>query len=608
MEVARQGIAKIGTEGIARLSGMDVGVIVLYLVLLLVVGFFLRRRASGSLEDFFLAGRKMPGWANGISYAATSINADVAPAYCGWTVGTGVFVAWLYFSRFGIAFMVGAILFAVFWRRLGLFTSPEFYELRFGGRVGEILRGWIAVRSAFVAIVAWTGAGLIGMHKVAGPAFGWSKEETIVVIVPVLITYVLMSGYIGVIATDVFQSAIIVAGSLVLCVAVLLDFGGPGQLFQALTRSVGDSAVANVPPIHHPELGFVALAAWMVGTSLGYGGDAAPMAGAMEGQRILSCRNSREASKMFIVSEIALFVMLLLMTLPALGALAKRPELYTASRGVREMVFGELLVTYMPSGLLGLQIAAMLAAVMSTVSSNLNFGAQVVVNDLYKQHLRPHESDRHYIFVGRLTMVFIMGLGVFIAIKAESLITIAVFMLGLSSAEYLANWAQWWWWRFNKWGRLTASFGGPLIFVMVKYFFFPEASEYVHVLLSIGLTTLSWVLVTLTTPPDEEEALTAFYRRARPMGFWGPITRKLGLHSPSGSPTVIVKGLGIALIGVSWIACGVLAFSDYYVGRFTAATILLAASASGGLLFLTLYRRYMALLDSHVQQALGGSP
>lgn len=594
-------------EESARLSGVDAGVIVLYLVLLLLFGFYLRRHAAGSLENFFLAGRKMPGWANGISYAATSINADVAPAYCGWTVGTGIFVAWLYFSRFGLAFMVGAILFAVFWRRLGLFTSPEFYELRFSGRVGEILRGWIAVRSAFIAIVAWTGAGLIGMHKVAGPAFGWSKEETIVIIVPVLITYVLMSGYIGVIATDVFQSAIIVAGSLVLCIAVLFDFGGPAQLFQALTQSVGDSAVANVPPVHHPELGLVALAAWMVGTSLGYGGDAAPMAGAMEGQRILSCRNSREASKMYIVSEIALFAMLLLMTLPALGALAKRPELYTASRSAREMVFGELLVTYMPAGLLGLQIAAMLAAVMSTVSSNLNFGAQVVVNDLYRRHLRPHESDRHYIFVGRLTMLFIMGLGVFIAVKAESLITIAIFMLGLSSAEYLANWAQWWWWRFNKWGRLTASFGGPLIFVMVKYFFFPEASEYVHVLMSIGLTTLSWVIVTLMTPPDEEAKLTAFYRRAKPLGFWEPISRNLGLDSPSGSPRTIIIGLGITLIGVGWVACGVLAFSDYYVGRFATGTVLLAVSISGGLLFLMLYRRFTALLDGHFQQDLGGS-
>lgn len=590
-----------------RLSMEDAVVIILYMVLLLVTGFFLRRRASGSLEDFFLAGRKMPGWANGISYAATSINADVAPAYCGWTVGTGLFVAWLYFSRFGVAFMVGAVLFALFWRRLQLFTSPEFYELRFSGRTGEILRGWIAVRSAFIAIVAWTGAGLIGMHKVTGAAFGWSKEETLLVIVPVLITYVLMSGYIGVVATDVFQSAIIVAGSLVLCAAVLLDFGGPTNLFDALTQNLGPSVVSNIPPIDHPELGLLALVAWVVGTSVGYGGDAAPMAGAMEGQRILSCRSGREASKMFVVSEIALFVMLLLMTLPALGALAKRPELYTASRGVREEVFGEMLVAYMPAGLLGLQIAAMLAAVMSTVSSNLNFGAQVVVNDLYRRHLRPHETDRHYILVGRLIMLFIMGLGVFVALQAESLITIAVFMLGLSSAEYVANWAQWWWWRFNKWGRLTASFGGPVIFAVVKYLLFPLAGEYVHVLLSIGLTTVAWVLVTLMTMPDEEEALTKFYDRARPLGFWRPIRKRLGLDSASGSPKIIAKGLGLALLGVSWIACGVLALSDCYVGRFTTAAVLFFLSAGGGLLFLRQYRRFMTLLEHHVHHAFQGA-
>ena len=582
------------------MSTIDVSIVVVYLIVLIAMGAYLRRFAAGSLENFFLAGRKMPGWANGISYAATMINTDVAPAYCAWTVGTGVYVAWLYFSRFGLALMIGAVLFAIFWRRLALFTSPEFYEIRFRGRVGTILRSWIAVRSAFIAIVAWTGAGLIGITKVLGPILQWSKLETMLVFVPVLLTYVLMSGYLGVVATDVFQTGIIVIGSLVLCGAVLMDFGGPTQLLQQLQQNVGESVIGNLPPVDHAELGLVAILAWTIGTSLGYGGDAAPMAGAVEGQRILSCRTPREASKMYIVSELALFFMLVIITLPALGALAQQPALLAAPRGEREMVFGQLLSRYMPAGLLGLQIAAMLAAVMSTVSSNLNFGAQVFVNDIYRRHLHKQGTEAHYLRVGRWMMILIMALGILVAWNAESLITIAVFMLGLSSAEYAANWAQWWWWRFNKWGRLTASFGGPVIFVMVKFLLFPDAGEYLHVLLAILLTTLSWLVVTLLTKPDEEEALKEFYDRARPLGLWGPIRKKLGVNNDPGEKHLILKGLGLALLGVFWIGCAVLALSDIYVGRFAAAGLLAVAGMIGAGLFLVFYRRYMNILEQRV--------
>jgi SSS family solute:Na+ symporter len=583
-------------SGPAAVSALDVMVIGIYGTAVLAVGWYLRRRASGSLENFFLAGRRLPGWANGISYAVTSINADVAPAYCAWTVGTGLFVAWLYFSRFGVALMIGAMLFAFFWRRLGFFTSPEFYELRFSGRTGRILRSWIAIRSAFIAIVAWTGAGLIGIHKVAGPTLGWTKEETMLIVVPVLLIYVIMSGYIGVVATDVFQSGLIVAGSLVLCFAVLNDVGGPIALLERLTESIGTEVVSNVPPVHHAELGLVAIFAWVVGTSVGYGGDAAPMAGAMEGQRVLSCRNTREASKMYITAELALFFMLLVITLPALGALARDPALAVAPRAERELVYGRLLSEYMPPGLLGLQIAALLAAVMSTVSSNLNFGAQVVTSDLYRRYLQPDKSEQHYIGVGRIIMLLIMGLGLLVAWQAESLITIAVFMLGLSSAEYTANWAQWWWWRFNKWGRLSASFGGPIVFMFVKCVLFPDAGEYEHVLLGIGLTTLLWLVVTMVTPPDDKETLAGFYRRARPLGRWRPVQLDNG-SSFEDSWKIIAQGFGLALLGVSWIGCGILGLSDFYIGRYHLGTLLMALSGAGGILFFNLYKRYISSLE-----------
>ena len=248
------------------------------------------------LESYFLAGRKMPGWLNGCSYAATCLNADVAPAYCGMTVITGAFICWWYFSRFGLALMIGGVLFAVLWRRLSIMTSPEFYELRFSGTPAVAIRTWVALRSAFVAVVAWTGAGLLGMHKVAAADAGLGSVDNVrrrrsrsscsTFCCP---------GYVGVVISDFFQTLVIIGASLTLMWAVLADFGGPAGLHDALVRAFGEGVVSWHPPMHHELLGVLGVVAWTIGTAVGYGGDAAPMSGAMEGQRILSSRNGQRS-------------------------------------------------------------------------------------------------------------------------------------------------------------------------------------------------------------------------------------------------------------------------------------------------------------------------
>lgn len=588
----------------SKIDSLDLLVIALYMVCTLGIGLYFKRRAGRSMEEFFLGGRRLPGWANGFSLAAACLNSDVAPAYVAWTVGTGLFVCWLYISRFGLAFMIGGILFAIFWRKLNLFTSPEFYELRFPGKIGSLMHIWIAVRSAFIAIVAWSGVGLLGLAKVAGPIFGWSKVETIIIIVPAVLLYVFTSGYLGVVFTDVFQSAIMIIAGFILCGCILHDFHGPAALLKGVVAGGGEEMVRSFPPLHHGELGLVAVVAWFIGTGVGYGGDVAPMAGAMEGQRIFSCRDGREAAKMYVWTEIILFILLLTVTLPGLAAVARWPELHTATRAVRETAYGSLLVSYMPHGLLGLQIAALMAALMSTLSANFNFGAQVVTNDVYRRFIHPQGADEHFLFVGRMVLFLICGLSVIVALQAESLITVAIFMLGLSSAEYAANWAQWWWWRFNAYGRLAASFGGPVVFLSVRFALTPLLSthggpllsEWYQILISIALTTVLWVGVTLLTPPQEEKILMDFYRRAQPLGFWGPIRRQLGIEDTRQDRTLIVKGFGLAILGMAWVGAAVLAISNLYVGQYGNVVGFGISAVVGGLFFFKGFQRFMATM------------
>src|SRR5581483_3895553 len=194
------------------------------------IGVRSRRFAGRNLENYFLGGRNMPGWMTGISYAASMMSADSAVAYGGLAAITGVYVCWFYLSRFGIALFLGAILFAVFWKRLNTFTTLEFYELRFEGRPASLMRLWLAVRTSLIAMVAWPGISLLALVKISGPVLGWGKTETLVLAISLSVIYVWFSGYLGVVLSNLVQVIILLIGSSLLLWRVLVAVGGPHHL------------------------------------------------------------------------------------------------------------------------------------------------------------------------------------------------------------------------------------------------------------------------------------------------------------------------------------------------------------------------------------------
>ena len=313
---------------------------------------------------------------------------------------------------------------------------------------------------------------------------------------------------------------------------------------------------------------------------------------------------------MYVWTEVILFLLLVVICLPGLGALARWPWLHTAPRAQREQAFGMLLQAYLPPGYLGLAIAALMASLMSTLSANFNFGAQVATSDLYRRFIHPQASEKHFLFVGRIILFVICLMSIFVALQAESLITIAVFMLGLSSAEYAANWAQWWWWRFNASGRLAASFGGPLIFIGVRFGLTAllkhhggyALSEWDAVLISIALTTLLWLAVTLATPPQEERVLMEFYRKARPLGCWGPIRAKCGLPDSKLDRSLIGRGFGGALLGAAWIAAAILAISNLYIGKYIKGGALGTGALIGGLVFFKTFQWFIEVIIARTSE------
>ncbi len=583
---------------------LDLWIVIGYLLLMLGMSLWHRRFSGANLENFFLGGRKIPGWLNGISYTAALVSPDAATGYGGLGVVTGAFISWWYLSRFGLALFFGGVLFAVFWRRLNLFTTLEFYDLRFRPRAAAAMRLWIALRTSMIAMPAWTGITLLAAYKIMGPAFGLSKAETLYLVVPISFLFVFFSGYKGVVISNLIQMVIFFAGTLTLAALTLAHFGGAAAMTAALGHAFSSThpeVLQLMPPAQHSVFPLAAAMAWMVGQSIGYGGDAAPMGGAMEGQRILSTRTPAEALTMYVVTALSMFLLLLLVTLPSISAAVIWPELRVEGAD-RELVYGKLMKTMLPAGAMGLLVAAMMAATMSTVGDNLNFGSQVLVSDIYRRWFVKNASEKHYMLIGKLGMALILSLAVAVVFNVSIITDVAIFMLQLSAAELPANWAQWWWWRFNGPARIAASFGGAAIFCLVVlgpklliYLHVPWAPQLVlpwwwQTLVVMALTTVLWITVALLTPPEPEELLHAFYERARPLGWW---------REPGGNVTApIMRGIGIAVIGFAATAMFITGLTQAWFARYGQCALLLCGSLLLFFVFRKMSSRYLSWLAS----------
>ncbi|MEO7650083.1 MAG: hypothetical protein ABIZ80_06420, partial [Bryobacteraceae bacterium] len=584
-----------------KLAGIDFLIIFAYMGVIAYIGWRSRRFASESLENYFLGGRNMPGWMTGVSYAASMMSADSAVAYGGMAAVTGIFVCWFYLSRFGIALFLGAILFAVFWKRLNTFTTLEFYELRFEGRPAALMRLWLAVRTSLIAMVAWTGISLLALVKIAEPILGWSRTETLLLALPLAVGYVYLSGYLGVVLSNIVQIAVMTMGSIVLAVKVLIAVGGPAELARKLS-AIDPVTLASFPQWDNAVFPSIACIGWLLGTSIGYGGDAAPMGGAVEGQRILSSRSPKEACKMYLVTEVTLFTLVWLVSVPCLAAITFWPGLRNGSLD-RELAYGLLMTNYLGPGMLGLVFVAMLGGIISVVGDNLNFGSQVLLNDIYRRYLVKNASQTHYMIAGRLSIFLILGLALVVVYRVTFLFDVAIFMVGLSASEMSANWAQWWWWRFNGWGRVAASFGGGGGYLAMRLIW-PDMMWWNRMFAAIALSTMLWIVATLATAPESTELLQRFYQRARPLGFWGPVSGKSNSRWD-----LVGNGMVLALTGAGSVMAYIVGISRLYVGDYAMGAALLAGMAILAFVFWRGFDSYICeLLSPEERSAMEGQP
>lgn len=568
-------------------------VVGLYFLFMLVVGLYFMRRASRSVADYFISGRDMPWWIIALSAVATYTDAGLAPAVTMLTYQGGLLGNAVWWIPYVIWMPLGAVLWSKYWRRLGTVTSAELLGIRYGGRVAHIYRGVYAVfMMAFVVVLmgyvsGWLGAAL-------GPILGWEPFRLMLFSAIVTAAYTVASGLSGVAYTDAYQFGIFLIGNIILVPIVLAGVGGMDHVYQMIetTRGAGTTAFFNViPPA--PGLDSLTIFAFVV---QGLFFAASPTGGeGFTAQRFMAARNEFHAQVGQLFNTLLTLIVRVVPFL-FLGLIAA--AIY-APGTVNEPgeIWARMVSEYAPAGLMGLLVAGVFAAYMSTISTLMNWGASYLVNDLYKPFARSIESERHYVWIGRLGSVVIFALSLAVAYYyVQGLRAWFLFINSVVFAFILPlSWLRFFWWRLNIYGEAAALIIGlPLGYIV--WFPLGFSNEQAHpfwqgFLLLFGLGFVVIVAITLLTPPERIETLREFYHRCRPPGWWKPVVNELDAGTRRAIGQETITDLIDCALGVAFATSAILAVISPLGKHWLIFVAALAACALSGGSFIARWAR-----------------
>ncbi|MDT8370095.1 MAG: sodium:solute symporter family protein [Longimicrobiales bacterium] len=524
------------------MTSLDWAVVALYLVATLVVGLALARRGSGSLVDFFVGGRTLPWWLAGTSMAATTFSIDT-PLYIAGVVGTrGIAGNWEWWS-FAVAHLLLLYLFARLWSRAEVVTDNELSELRYGGRPAAILRGTRGILYSIVLGSIGIGMAILAMVKViealeilpglgieAGPS---ARLWTVVGVALLVLAYSGIAGLWGVVVTDFVQFVLGLVGALLVAVAAVRHLGGLGELVRQVEAIEGVDLLAFTPFAFDGGAVWSSLAGISSTTFFAYilvqwwafrrsdgGGEFV--------QRLSAVPSERDAERAAWLFNLLHYVV---RTWPwvivALAAVVIYPDLPD-----REMGYPRLMLDFLPAGVLGLVVASLVAAFMSTVSTLINWSASYLTSDLYLRFARPGAGDREQVLAGRVASVVVTVLGAAAAFHAESVTTLFRLIIAVGTGPGAVLVLRWFWWRVNAWTELAAMLAGFLIGLSTSVVPLLQIEDFgVRITVTAVLSVGVWGSVMWLTPPESDATLESFYRRVRPGGpGWRRVRAATGVH------------------------------------------------------------------------------
>jgi len=565
-------------------SFLDWTAIVAYLAITLVLGLYFRRRSGQSVDDYFVSGRNVSWWLAGTSMVATTFAADTPLVVTGLVYTQGIAGNWLWWA-FLLSGMMTVFLFARLWRRSGLLTDVQFAEMRYSGKPAAFLRGFRAVYLGVLMNCLILGWVTKAMTSIVATTLGVSDNRALAICVLFLIPftglYVALGGLWGVLWTDLFQfalkMAIVVAvawfavsasggmGGLLaklssMRLAAGSNAGDPTSFFPDFSRPLSQEALWTLPVLTFlVNIGLQWWAFWYPGAEPGGGGYIA--------QRIFSARDERNGLLSVLWFNIAHYaVRPWPWILTALAAIVLYPNLQHPETGYM------LIVTHhVPPALRGVVVAGFMAAFMSTIATQLNWGASYLVSDFYRRFIKPAADNKHYVLMSRLATVLLVLLSAGVSVLLADIRSGWQAVLEVGAGTGGVYLLRWYWWRINAWSEISAM-ATAMFMTALLWFEAPFTGNSTVVFAKTALTTtvvttVVWVIVTLVTQPEREDVLLKFYRAVRPhVGGWGPVARlapevpathDLGtnlLSWASGCAMVYLAlfGTGCLLLGPAW--------------------------------------------------------
>jgi len=595
-----------------ELSTLDYGFIIVFFSIVLGIGIFVSKKSGKNSSEFFLSGRNMPWWLLGISMVATTFSTDTPNLVTDIVRTHGVSGNWVWWA-FLLTGLLTVFIYAKLWRRSNVNTDLEFYEMRYGGKPASFLRKFRAIYLGALFNIITMASVTLAAIKIGGIMLGLEPWETVVGAGLITVTFSALGGFKGVVYTDFLLFFVAMSGAIgaAYYLVNIPEVGG----IEALIAHENVQGKLDILPDFSNRNALVMLfiiplavqwwSSWYPGAEPGGGGYIA--------QRMLASKDENHAIGATFFFNIMHYALRpwpwILVALASLVVFPDIASIHEAFPNIAENKLGQdlaysAMLTKLPSGLLGVVLASLVAAYMSTISTQLNWGSSYIVFDFYKEQINPDASEKQMVAVGRISTVVLMVLSAVLALALENALQIFEILLTFGAGTGLIFILRWFWWRINSWSEITAMFASGILSISLKttslgsFLFAPETGvfpdwfEYPFVVI---VTTSIWLAATYMTQPESSEVLRSFYKKIQPGGpGWAKVVREAkadGDNIAKDEKWSVPQGITAMLLGCVLIYTIMFATGYWIYGRTTPAIVLTAVAIVSGFLLIKAWNR-----------------
>ncbi len=578
-----------------EIASFDWIIILSFLLITLLIGFIVAKKSGENTSEFFLSGRNMPWWLLGLSMVATTFSTDTPNLVTDIVRNNGVAGNWVWWV-FLLTGLLTVFVYAKLWRKSNVNTDIEFYELRYSGKPAKFLRGFRAVYLGVIFNVLAMGGISLAAIKIGQVMLGLTAFETIGMAGLITVVFSTLGGFKGVVYTDFLLFFVAMAGSIGAAV-YLINIPEIGGVQALITHPNVADKISMLPDFSNTEqlimLLIIPLAvqwwsAWYPGAEPGGGGYIA--------QRMLAAKDENHAigaTFFFNIMHYALrpwpWILVALASLVVFPDIASIQEAFPAvseDKLGHDLAYSAML-TKLPTGLLGLVLASLIAAYMSTISTHLNWGASYIVNDFYSQQINPKATQKQLVNVGRFATVFLFIASAVLALLLTNALQLFDFILMFGAGTGLIFILRWFWWRINAWSEIAAILVSGIVSILfnmevVASVLFGEHAlmpDYMRFPMVVIITTIIWLVVTFITPAEDKDVLLDFYKKTTPGGpGWKAVVgeeqiKNEGWSVPSG---ILAMLLALAMIYCLLFATGYFIYGNIQLGAILTIIALLA--------------------------------